>query len=74
MFKQYRLTVWYIALTDGELQFMEPVLIEAVDEAEAVRTATVLAHLLATAFATKVMIRIEGNGFDHSVELGQQPA
>ncbi len=72
MMKQYRLTIWYIALVDGELQLMEPVLIDAADDAEAARTATVLARLLATGFAAKVMIRIEGHNFDHSVELGRQ--
>jgi hypothetical protein len=71
--KQYRLTIWYIS-SGGELQFMEPVLIEAAGEGEAARMAAVFARLLVTGFAAKVMIRIEGHGFDHSVELGQQQA
>ena len=50
----------------------EPVLIEVAGEGEAGRMAAVFARLLVTGFAAKVMIRIEGHGFDHSVELGQQ--
>ena len=71
--KQSRLTIWYIS-SDGELQFMKPVQIEAAGASEGARTAAVLARLLVPAFATKVMIRIEGEGFDHSVELGRQQA
>ena len=67
---QYRLTIWYIALGDGELQFLAPMNVDAVDEAEAARTGSALARLLVGAsFAAKVMVRIEANGVDRTVEL-----
>lgn len=70
MLKQYRLTIWYIAKSDGELQFLSPLAIDAVDEAEAARSGSSLARLLiGSGFATKVMVRIEGDDVDRSIEL-----
>ena len=67
---QYRLTIWYIALSDGELQFLAPIDVDSVDEAEAARTASSLARLLVGAsFAAKVMVRIEADEVDRTVEL-----
>ena len=70
MFSQYRLTIWYIAQGDGELHFLVPIEVDAVDEAEAARTGSALARLLVGAsFAAKVMVRIEADGVDRTVEL-----
>ena len=68
MLKPYRLTIW--CMTDGALQFLDPVALEVVDDDEAVRTGNALAALLLNAkFADKVMIRLEGEGVDLSIEL-----
>ena len=70
MLRQYRLTIWYIAPGDGELHFLVPIEVEAVDEAEGARTGSALGRLLIGAgFAAKVMVRIEGHGVDRTVEL-----
>jgi hypothetical protein len=70
MFRQYRLTIWYIALGDGELHFLVPIAVDPVDEAEAARTGTALARLLVGAsFAAKMMVQIEGDGVERTVEL-----
>jgi hypothetical protein len=70
MLRKYRLTIWYIAQGDGELHFLAPIEVDAVDAAEASRTGSAVARLLITAgFAAKVMVRIEGQGVDRTVEL-----
>ena len=70
MLRQYRLTIWYIGLGDGELHFLTPIEVDAVDEAEAARTGSALARLLTGgSFAAKVMVRIEGEEVDRTVEL-----
>ena len=70
MLKQYRFTIWYMALSDGALQFLSPMIVDALDEAEAMRTGYTLAGMMLSAgFAAKVMVRIEGDGVDRSIEL-----
>ena len=65
----YRLTIWYIALSDGQLQFLAPIDVDAVDEAESARTGSSLARSCRCRFAAKVMVWIEGDGVDRSIEL-----
>ena len=70
MLEQYRFTIWYMALSDGALQFLSPMIVDALDEAEAMRTGYTLAGMMLSAgFAAKVMVRIEGDGVDRSIEL-----
>jgi hypothetical protein len=71
MLKHYRLTIWYIARTDGELQFVAPMMVDAASEGEASRTAIALANFIHSEFALKVMVQMEGNNFSHLVEVGQ---
>ena len=37
MLEQYRFTIWYMALSDGALQFLSPMIVDALDEAMRLR-------------------------------------
>jgi hypothetical protein len=68
MLRKYHLTVWYVSRTNGEMQFLPPMLVEAVDDPEAFRTATTFADFMFANFAAKVMVRIEGNRWEQVIE------
>lgn len=64
MGEQFRLRVCYLGRADGETQYLPSMPIEAMDEAEALRTASAVADFAVTELALKVLVLVEGSGRD----------